>query len=371
MGPQTAASAMVYGYTDVANARTAGTNFTLNTTIIDAAGSGAVIGSSVTSQYLSPGGWVRAVNIINLGTVNLWNTEASYMYTARTEVIVPGEGIVDTFSTRIGIRDAIWTPNTGFTLNGYKLPVRGVSNHQDFGGAGVAVPDRINQYRVAGLRAIGVNFWRTAHNPTNPELLDFCGACSRDSGVVMISKDVFYSHLLHLLCFPCFRHRSPGADEQGMLLWVENRFINQGVQPLAGPKATPAPLPPNVAAADPQLLRDAQDMVLRDRNHPSVVIWSLWCVDVGGQRGAVGCTGAASISSSVNSQRDPVCDLPLRLRSNEGGCEIGNAKGGVIGAQFKEVINFADTTRPITGNSEWSVGSTDSLTQILDVMTCS
>jgi hypothetical protein len=61
---------------------------------------------------------------------------------------------------------------------------------------------------------------------------------------------------------------------------------------------------------------------------------------------------------------------PVRC-SNEGGCEIGNAKGGVIGAQFKEVINFADTTRPITGNSEWSVGSTDSFTQILDVMTCS
>ena len=51
----------------------------------------------------------------------------------------------------------IWTPNQGFMLNGYKVPVKGVSNHQDFGGTGVAVPDRINMFRVAGLRAIGIN----------------------------------------------------------------------------------------------------------------------------------------------------------------------------------------------------------------------
>ena len=73
-------------------------------------------------------------------------------------------------------------------------------------------------------------------------------------------------------------------------------------------------------------------MVLRDRNHPSVVIWSL---------------------------------------CNEGGCEIGATYGGVIGAQFKDVISAADTMRPITANSEWGTGSSDTLTNIMDVMTCS
>jgi beta-galactosidase len=129
--------------------------------------------------------------------------------------------------------------------------------------------------------------------PPNPELLDYC-------------------------------------DQHGMLVWDENRFINKGVQPLMSAKDTP--LPPTVAVADPQLLLDAQSMVLRDRNHPSVVIWSL---------------------------------------CNEGGCEIGNVYGGVIGAQFKDVISAADTMRPITANSEWDVGSTDSLTNVMDVMTCS
>jgi hypothetical protein len=54
---------------------------------------------------------------------------------------------------------------------------------------------------------------------------------------------------------------------------------------------------------------------------------------------------------------------------NEGGCDIGDADGGVLAAQFKAAINAADTTRPITANTEWSIGSTDTLTTVLDVMT--
>jgi beta-galactosidase/beta-glucuronidase len=115
-------------------------------------------------------------------------------------------------------------------------------------------------------------------------------------------------------------------------MWVENRFINQGVQPIQSAKDKPKAFPPMTTAADPQLLADAQAMVLRDRNHPSVIIWSL---------------------------------------CNEGGCQIGEPAGAVIGAQFKNVINYADTTRPITANGEWSIGTSDTMTNIVDVVTCS
>jgi beta-galactosidase len=234
MGPQSASSALVQCYIDVANARSSPTNFTLNVTLVSADGS--IVASSVTPQSLPSGGWARFKPTLSTGNVALWNTEHRALYTVQTTLSVTGEGVVDANYVRIGVRNAVWSPNSGFTLNGFKVPIQGVSNHQDFAGTGTAVPDRVNAFRVKGLRDIGVNAWRTAHNPTNPELLDF-------------------------------------ADEQGMLMWVENRFINQGVQPILSAKAVSSPLPSDVTVADAQLLLDAQNMVLRDRNHPSVIIW--------------------------------------------------------------------------------------------------
>jgi len=115
-------------------------------------------------------------------------------------------------------------------------------------------------------------------------------------------------------------------------MWVENRFLQYVVQPVAaaGANDDAPPLPPDVAVADAQLLADARDMVLQLRNAPSVVIWSL---------------------------------------CNEGGCDIGQTYG-TIAAQ-KGVIYLADGTRPITANTEWAVGSSDTLTAVLDVMTTS
>ena len=60
----------------------------------------------------------------------------------------------------------------------------------------------------------------------------------------------------------------------------------------------------------------------------------------------------------------------MRRCADEGGCQIGEPAGAVIGAQFKNVINYADWTRPITANGEWSIGSTDTMTNIVDVVTC-
>ena len=197
-----------------------------------------------------------------------------------------------------------------------------------------------DEYRITALKELGANMWRGSY-PGSSGLMD-------------------------------------QADAHGMLMWVENRFLQYAVQPLVGagdPQCQPqlgsncagsldqstctaysvhcslgtcncvwsgtacsesavacAPGTPAADLADPQLLQDIHDMVLRDRNHPSVVIWCL---------------------------------------CNEAGCDIGDANGGVFGAQFKAAINAADTTRPITANTEWSIGDAGTLTTVLDVMTTS
>jgi beta-galactosidase len=341
-GPQSADSASVMPQTDVKNARSTATQFSLTSEVLDAS-SGILIGAANNSFTLPPGGSTRIFQEVALpGPVQLWNTAPRPpLYTVRSTVWVAGAA-VDAVVTTIGIRSAVWTPTAGFQLNGLKTPVQGFSNHQSWSGCGNAVPKRVDEFRITALKALGANMWRGSY-PANNDLMDL-------------------------------------ADAHGMLMWVENRFLQYKVQPLVSvgtgnPRCQPLPgtncpgaadqdsctkyyvpcslgkcncvwsgsacfespdaCSPSIPAtdlADPQLLQDIHDMVLRDRNHPSVVIWCL---------------------------------------CNEGGCDIGDADGGVLAAQFKAAINAADTTRPITANTEWSVGSPDTLTTVLDVMTTS
>ena len=130
------------------------------------------------------------------------------------------------------------------------------------------MPDRVYEFILTMLLSIGGNSYRTAHNPVSREFLDL-------------------------------------ADEYGVLIWEENRFVQLGVQPVSRSEGDPP------ALADARLLKDCQDMVIRDRNHPSIVIWSL---------------------------------------CNELGCTADNPFGGVIASQFKQAIYYADMSRAVTGN---------------------
>jgi beta-galactosidase len=99
-----------------------------------------------------------------------------------------GTKVIDSVSTNVGVRDALFDARHGFLLNGAKVLVKGTSNHLGFGGVGLAVPDRIMEFQIATLKAMGANAYRTAHNPVAPELLEY-------------------------------------ADRYGMLVWEENRFL--------------------------------------------------------------------------------------------------------------------------------------------------
>jgi len=342
-GPQSAATASVMPQTDVQNGGSATVAFVLTSEVLDAAG--VLVGGANSSSSLPPGTSCRLLQEVPLpGPVQLWNTAPRPpLYTVRSTLWVAGVA-VDAVVTTIGIRSAVWTPTAGFQLNGLKTPLQGFSNHQSWSGCGNAVPSRVDEFRVTALKALGANLWRGSY-PGSNELMEH-------------------------------------ADAHGMLMWVENRLLQYKVQPLeaaargvGNPECQPtlgancagAPdqsacdtfyVPcslgkcncvwsgggcsasqaacsaavPTADLADPQLLQDIHDMVLRDRNHPSVIIWCL---------------------------------------CNEGGCDIGDADGGMFAAQFKAAINAADTTRPITANTEWTVGSPDTLTTVLDVMTTS
>jgi beta-galactosidase len=145
----------------------------------------------------------------------LWSLERRNLYSLVTEV-ESGGTITDRYESRFGIRTLKFDPDDGFFLNDKPVKVKGTCNHQDHAGLGVALPDAIQYYRLRTLQEMGCNALRTSHNPPTPELLDAC-------------------------------------DELGMLVLDETRMLS----------------------SNPEGLAQFENMVRRDRNHPSVFVWSM------------------------------------------------------------------------------------------------
>jgi beta-galactosidase len=156
-----------------------------------------------------------------------WDIESPHLYTAETKIVAEDQTL-DVVSTRFGIRDVEWKPETGMWLNGKNIKLQGVCNHQDAGALGTAAPDKIIRFRILQLKAMGCNAIRTAHNPRTP---------------------VFYQ-----IC-----------DEEGMLVMDE---IFDGWRQKADQDY-------GARFFDAWWNRDLSDWIRRDRNHPSIVIWSV------------------------------------------------------------------------------------------------
>ncbi len=145
----------------------------------------------------------------------LWSLEERNLYKLVTEVEAGGE-VVDRYETPFGIRTIKFDAEKGFFLNGKSVKLKGTCNHQDHAGIGAALPDAVQYYRIRKLQEMGCNSIRTSHNPPTPELLDAC-------------------------------------DELGMLVFDETRMMS----------------------SNPEGLSQFGDLVRRDRNHPSVFMWSM------------------------------------------------------------------------------------------------
>ncbi len=209
----TGSNATITVLTDVTNqSGTITASGSLTSTIYDA-GSNAV--ATVTSAVSVPAGQDLVVTQTMNLTANLWSLQTPYLYNLGTTVSNLNT-IADTYNTPFGVRTVRIDSTNGVFINGQHVWIQGMCNHQDMAGVGSALPDRLQYFRIERLKEMGVNAYRTSHNAPTPELLNAC-------------------------------------DQLGMLVLDENRRIGTNAEPLS----------------------ELSRQIRRDRNHPSVFMWSL------------------------------------------------------------------------------------------------
>jgi len=151
---------------------------------------------------------------MNLNAPHLWSNTDPYLYKVETTIKVNGR-VADVYVTTTGFRDIDFDADRGFLLNGQPLKLKGVNLHQDHAGVGAAIPDALQAWRIRQLKQMGCNAYRASHNPMTPALLDIC-------------------------------------DREGILVIDENRLTG----------------------INDEHLRLLERMIKRDRNHPSIILWS-------------------------------------------------------------------------------------------------
>lgn len=224
----------------------------------------------------------------------LWDTENPYLYKVQTLVSVDGR-VVDSYETVTGFREVAFDADKGFLLNGKPLKLKGVNMHQDHAGVGAAIPEALLRWRIARLKELGCNAYRSAHNPASPALLDIC-------------------------------------DREGILVVDENR--------LSGINA--------------EHLRQLESMIRRDRNHPSVILWSCGNEEWGMENTVQGTRVAAAMREFVK-RMDPTRPSTL---ANAGGGEM--IKGvDVVGYNYIAQNNVENRRKE---HPEWKIVGTEETT---------
>ena len=200
--------------TTVQNMGPAPASYTLKHILIDASGETA-------GSCESDGGLILAKDshktlaVIPVENPHLWSCDNPYLYKVVTEVYADGN-LVDSYETTTGIRHIAFDNDRGFLLNGEVVKLKGVNMHQDHAGVGSGIPDGLQEWRLLQLKKFGCNAYRSSHNPMTPALLDIC-------------------------------------DRLGILVIEENRLTG-------------------VNREHVDLL---ERMIRRDRNHPSIILWSV------------------------------------------------------------------------------------------------
>ena len=247
--------------------------------------------SEVTELSLRPKETVGCRQQFTLARPHLWSTTDPYLYQVQTVVKVDGR-VTDIYTTSTGLRTIAFDADRGFLLNGKPLKLKGVNMHQDHAGVGAAIPEELQVWRIQRLKAFGCNAYRSSHNPATPALLDIC-------------------------------------DREGILVIDENRL----------------------SGINDEHLRLLERMIKRDRNHPSVILWSCGNEEWGMENTIQGTRIAQAMKEYVR-LLDPTRPSTL---ANAGGSEM--IKGcDVVGYNYIRQNNVEERRRE---HPEWMIVGTE------------
>ncbi len=260
---------------------------------------GRVVAKSTTRAISGVEGVHKRSLKLTVNGVNRWSLDDPYLYTLVCEVKRAGK-VVDRTAVAAGLRELTFDPNKGFALNGEWMNVKGVCLHQDAGVLGVAVPDDIWRYRLKRLKELGVNSIRMSHNPQAPIVYQLC-----DEIGLLVKDEAF--------------------DEWE---YPKRKWMDGWNQLIAGFQG-------NTDFFDEWCERDVTDMVRRNRNHPSIFMWSIGNeVDYPNDPYSHPILDGTTIQQRMYGGYDP--DAPDAL-------DLGR-----ISKRLVECVKSADTSRPVT-----------------------
>lgn len=229
-----------------------------------------------------------------------WNLDAPYLYTLTTDLLSNGQRI-DGSTTNVGLRTLEFDANKGFALNGNWMKVKGVCIHHDAGVLGSVVPPEVWKRRLINLKEIGVNAIRMSHNPQAPIVYDLCDQL----GLLVMDEASDEWEFPKRKWIQGWNKGEPGFDGTYDFFeeWIE---------------------------------QDVTDMVRRDRNHPSIFLWSIGNeVDYPNDPYSHPILDGASINQPMFGGYKP--DAPDAMRI------------GVIAKRLAARVRAVDTSRPVTG----------------------
>ena len=200
---------------------------------------GKKVGAGSLDYSLRAGEMVKKELAVSIVQPKLWSLEDPYLYTIRTTLSKGGK-VIDRTETRAGIRSLTFDPNKGFALNGKFLKVKGVCIHHDAGCLGAAVPKEVWRRRLLQLKEIGCNAVRMSHNPQATCVYELC-----DELGILVKDEAF------------------DEWEYAKKKWITG--WNKGKPGFQG----------SASYFREWSKRDLADMIRRDRNHPSIIMWSI------------------------------------------------------------------------------------------------